>query len=326
MASNQQRIRDLIEFLYVNCDFDHGKIADICGCSLSTVYRTIKRLQTSGNTARKPGSGPICKLSPKDIRKACTILAKDSEKTISQLTNRLIELGCQRIHRTTLNKALLKYGYKSIRPRMVPLLTDQHKQRRLEWCHRYKDHDWSSTFFSDESSFQTFSNYRKVRTKVKATAARPKFPVKVMVWGAISMLGQTPLYFVPKTMNSEVYIETIEFYYLRTARELYPDGFGLVQDNATCHRSKITRDFFRITGVKAIEWPANSPDLNPIENIWGIIKQSLNSKKTENKTTLVSSITKIWDNLDPNLLINLVESMPRRINACIEANGGRTKY
>ena len=65
---------------------------------------------------------------------------------------KIIELGCQVIHRntyhntSTLNRALLKYRCKSKMPRKVPLLTDQHKKRKLEWRYHYKDHDMSSFF------------------------------------------------------------------------------------------------------------------------------------------------------------------------------------
>lgn len=80
-------------------------------------------------------------------------------------------------------------------------------------------------------------------------------------------------------------------------------------------------------GIVQLEWPGNSPDLNPIENLWAIVKKQVAEKKPKNKTDLDNIIMDTWHNdISEELLQTLVTSMPRRIKAVIKAKGGATKY
>jgi transposase len=77
-----------------------------------------------------------------------------------------------------------------------------------------------------------------------------------------------------------------------------------------------------------MEWPPYSPDLSPIENLWAILKAKVHSEATTSKEELLARMWVIW-NEDPAIkraCSSLIESMPRRVLACIEANGGPIKY
>lgn len=154
----------------------------------------------------------------------------------------------------------------------------------------------------------------------------PKYSPGVMVWGGISMRGATELAFIKGTVNSLVYQDIINDYCIDTMNTLYPDGWELQQDNAPCHTSKSTLAHFESLGLKVLKWPANSPDLNPIENLWSIIKRRLRAIKRTTIADWREKIKEIWESVDHELLSVLVESMPRRIEACIAAKGGHTKY
>jgi len=73
-------------------------------------------------------------------------------------------------------------------------------------------------------------------------------------------------------------------------------------------------------------WPANSPDLNPIENLWGWMKRKMAPLKRTSLEDWRSKLEKLWEEVPIELLENLVLSMPHRIEACIQAKGGHTKY
>lgn len=81
-------------------------------------------------------------------------------------------------------------------------------------------------------------------------------------------------------------------------------------------------------GIPLLPWPACSPDLNPIEHIWAIIKQRLGQyrRKPTSRAAMYEAIQNEWDRLTYDEILAIVDSMPRRIQACIEANGGVTKY
>nr|XP_036222535.1 uncharacterized protein LOC106622802 isoform X4 [Bactrocera oleae] len=96
-------------------------------------------------------------------------------------------------------------------------------------------------------------------------------------------------------------------------------------DSAPCHRSHKVKEFLEKNGIVQLEWPGNSPDLNPIDNLWAVVKKQVAEKKPKKKTDLDNIIMDTWHNgISEELLQNLVTSMPRRIKAVIKANGGQT--
>ena len=100
------------------------------------------------------------------------------------------------------------------------------------------------------------------------------------------------------------------------------------------HTAKLTHQFFVINDVPVIDWPANSPDLNPIENLWAILKGNVErrvnnwvmKKKSFSGNDFLGIVQQEWDNIDKNLFFSLVDSMSDRINMVIKNNGYTIKY
>lgn len=87
------------------------------------------------------------------------------------------------------------------------------------------------------------------------------------------------------------------------------------------------KEFLKTTGLKALTWPGNSPDLNPIENCWQVVGRRLAERKPVNKQELQEAIIHVWHHvLDKEYILKLIRSMPSRIQAVIKARGGVTKY
>jgi hypothetical protein len=100
------------------------------------------------------------------------------------------------------------------------------------------------------------------------------------------------------------------------------------QDNAPCHKSMPVTNFLSQQAFEVMNWPPYSPDLSPIENLWAILKRKVHSVDVTSKEELLARIWIIWneDPLVKSACRSLIESMPRRIAACIKAKGGPTKY
>lgn len=107
-----------------------------------------------------------------------------------------------------------------------------------------------------------------------------------------------------------------------------------VQDNCSIHTAAVVTDWFQAHGdvIEVLPWPAKSPDLNPIENLWAAAVKSwddvgFHGVRERNVDQLSEHVTQVWEHFrNGDLCRRLVESMPRRLAACIAANGFYTKY
>ncbi len=112
-----------------------------------------------------------------------------------------------------------------------------------------------------------------------------------------------------------------------SADKLYGDAdFIFQQDLAPAHTAKGTKSWFNDHGVTVLDWPANSPDLNPIENLWGIVKRKMRDTRPNNADDLKATVKETWASIPPQQCHKLITSMPRRIEAVIKAKGAPTKY
>jgi transposase len=220
-----------------------------------------------------------------------------------------------------------------------PLLTAKMVKKRISFCKKHRhwtEKDWEEVMFSDESTFRLINpRAQKVRRssqtsryKQRYTIKNVKHPASVMVWGCFSgQGGRGSLYFLPPktTMNSDRYIAMLEDKLIFWMNHHKAKHF--LQDGAPCHTSKKVMAFLKEKKISVMDWPGNSPDLNPIENLWSIIKGKL--KKNENMTSLpllIKAIKVTWVTLPRSLMVKLAHSMPNRIKLCLENSGQMTKY
>ncbi len=141
-----------------------------------------------------------------------------------------------------------------------------------------------------------------------------KFPQSVMIWAAMSSAGVGPLCFLKSTVNAAIYQEILEHFMLPSADKLYGDpDFIFQQDLAPAHTAKGTKSWFNDHGVTVLDWPANSPDLNPIENLWGIVKRKMRDTRPNNADDLKATVKETWASIPPQQCHKLITSMPRRI-------------
>ncbi len=148
-----------------------------------------------------------------------------------------------------------------------------------------------------------------------------------MIWAAMSSAGVGPLCFLKSTVNAAIYQEILEHFMLPSADKLYGDAdFIFQQDLAPAHTAKGTKSWFNDHGVIVLDWPANSPDLNPIENLWGIVKRKMRDTRPNNADELKATVKETWASITPQQCHKLITSIPRRIEAVIKAKEAPIKY
>ena len=132
-------------------------------------------------------------------------------------------------------------------------------------------------------------------------------------------------------MNGEKYMQDVsKTAVLPKLRQLTQEHqkYYYMHDGAPCHRSKLVKNWLQKNRIPMLDWPACSPDLNPIENLWLQLKQAINNRLevAKNAADLQRIIQEEWHRLDRSCVKGLVESMPQRMQACIKVKGGHTRW
>lgn len=100
-----------------------------------------------------------------------------------------------------------------------------------------------------------------------------------------------------------------------------------MHDGAPCHRSKLVKSYLQEKNVAVLDWPGNSPDLNPIENLWQVMKNKVADQHPPSIESLKTAIKIVWtQKITSQYCCNLVDSMPRRMATVVKNRGGHTKY
>jgi len=150
----------------------------------------------------------------------------------------------------------------------------------------------------------------------------------IMIWGCFTCQGIGNLCCINDKMNSSLYCQILEEDFLGTLEwyEINKNTIIFQQDNDPKHTSKQTREWLNNNNITVLKWPAQSPNLNPIEHLWNEMKNRLQKStiQIKNKEDLWDKIQDIWNNIEVKTCIKLIETMPQRINNIIKAKGGYT--
>jgi len=310
-------------------------IATEYGISKSGVGHIVKRFNDTGKSDIEKRSGRPKITSPGDDRLIKRCVDINPFISCTEIKKELPFLTC---HSRTISRRLSdKFGLKSRRAARKPLLTKIQRNKRLQFCKKYRNWTsdmWRQVTFSDESTFQQFGTYhhfvrRPVGTRYnpRYTSATMKHPQKQMVWGCFSAFGRGSLYFINKndTVNAERYIDILNSKLKRSM--IIAGTTTFQQDSAPCHTAKTVQKWLSDNQIRVLDWPGNSPDLNPIENLWIILKRKLAAKAPKNMNDVRFWLTRIWcSDISPELCKSLVDSMPTRISNIIKNKGYSTKY
>lgn len=148
-----------------------------------------------------------------------------------------------------------------------------------------------------------------------------------MFWGSMSWEGCGELEHIDGIMTKEKYLNILKSKLRLSAEKLgLNNEFVFQQDRDPKHTAKIVQNWFHTNRIEVLDWPAQSPDLNPIEHLWSILKQAVSRQRPSNINSLKTIVNAEWMKMDKNICHKLVESMPRRCEAVIKAQGGHTKY
>ena len=221
------------------------------------------------------------------------------------------------------------------RPSKLPTLTAKQKKVRLEWAKErkmWKADDWKKIVFSDETAIQLVSDNLTTfvrRGKEEAirqchTKPHKQFTKKILFWGCIQATGTGPGVAMIGTLDSRKYLKILE-------EHIFPHSDEIVcfqQDNAPPHKTFNVLNSFKDAHIDVMNCPPYSPDLNPIENVWALLKSEVRKRPTSSLQELMDVTLDIWNN-DVHIkeaCKSVFDNMPERIQAVCKSKGGYTKY
>jgi transposase len=295
---------------------------------LRTIENNIKKIKETGTVEHRRGNGRCSNVTQRVAVAVGQAVRRNTAISTRQLAVKMQETQGIQISHQSIWRNMKKKGYVSSLPRATPMLTDRHIETRKKWAEEHMNDNWRQTIFTDETAFDIFRN--KVRRwhkdGQKPIRRLPKSRQKVMAWGGISEKGKTPLFCFTNIMDGPFYVSILQTQLAPAAQNMYGRSWRLQQDNDPKHTCRVAKDFLAQNRVKVMDWPANSPDLNPIENLWQIIKNKVEKRMPQNVEELKEFLVEEWEAISKETVNNLVSSIKNRCNLVLERNGDRIEY
>jgi transposase len=326
-------------------DYERGQIDEliIAGQSDADIAVQIGRSANMVRNCRLRGpekppgksSGRKRKLDDRDVRHIVDEASKPGASAGSIKSTLGLEVSHSTILRAIKSSKHLTYQKLLKKPR----LTQAQKQTRWDFARKHITwtYQWHFVIFSDEKRFNLDGPdgctlyWHDLRHEERSFFTRQGGGQSVMIWCAISRMHRSPIVVIEGALNADRYIQLLSKY-LRPLRQqlLHEVGSDPIfqQDNAPAHVAGQTRDWLDRQGITYMDWPPNSPDLNPIENVFGLLVKAVyaGNRQFLSIADLTLQIRQCWATLDQNQIANIIDSMHNRMLEAFQEIGGSTHY
>lgn len=317
---------------FIECGRSIAFVARHLNVSRTSVRRWLREFRNSGHVARRKSPGRPHVTTPRSNR----LLGRIARFQRFCSAPMLLQLWGERVSSSTLRRRMKALGYRQYRAALKPFLSEANRQARYRWCQNHvfwPPLRFQRVIWTDESRFRLLINDGRVRVwRQRGERYRQDLQKRAMqggggsvhVWGAVWHDGRSVLQILHQTVNGELYCRVLREF---LGGDRLPEApWTLQQDNAPAHRSALVQAFLAERAIRHLDWPSRSPDLNPIEHVWDFLGKKVQAARPQSLRHLADSLVLEWNRMPQDFVNNLVASMPRRITAVLEANGGTTRY
>jgi len=352
VSGNRQKGKELTSFergqikAHRAWGLSYKQIARLLNKSPNTIGTTIAKEKDQLQGISKPRSGRPRITTSRDRRSIQRIVKKFPDASYAKIR---AETGIQ-ISDSTLYRILSDFNMEHWIAKKRPVLTKDQAKARLKWAEERKDwtfDDFKKVIFTDECSLERGSGKRPVWIWCyKHQRLSPGFVqtydkgknLSIMIWAGVWLGDRSNIAFLqydnaaPKKGYSA---RSYEWILEDQIPQIYEPGMIWQQDNASIHTAQRITNWLMDHGITVLEWPANSPDLNPIEHCWAFLKDYLNehyphlAAQGQSQASIreyTAAIEEAWLAIDQSLIDGALISMMRRVQAVITAKGWYTKY
>ncbi len=301
----------------------------------STVASIILKWKTFGTTRTLPRAGRPAKLSYRGRRALVREVKKNPKITVAELQRCIREMG-ESCRKSTITAALHQSGLYGRVARRKPLLSARYMKKQLKDSKIPRSKVTNKILWSDETKIELLGlNSKRYVWRKPGTAHHLSNTVptvkhgggSIMLWGCFSAAGTGRLVAIEGKMNAAKYRDILDENLLQSAQDLrLGRRFTFQQDNVPKHTAKITKEWLHNNSVTVLEWPSQSPDLNPIEHLWRDLKMAVHQRLPSNLTELERICEEEWQRIPKSRCEKLVASFPKRLMAVLNQKGASTKY
>lgn len=315
------------------------EVAAVLSIPKSTVCNIERKFRATGTTDNQRRSGRPRATSRTTDDYIVTSAKKNRRVSAKQLASDLKSTDLASVTPQTVRNRLHEARLYGRSARKRPHISERNRKKRLTFAKMHLSKSskfWDRILWSDETKINFFNGsdgkinvWRNPKEEFATQCIVPTVKHgggNVLVWGCMSATGVGDLHFIEQNMDAKLYHHILVRHLQPSARRLIGAKFIFQHDNDPKHTSKLVKSYLAKKRVQVLQWPPQSPDLNPIEHLWAEVKRHLRNFRPSNKEELKAKIEEVWKSISSDVMRKLVGSMSDRCHAVKKAKGMATRY
>ena len=292
------------------------------------VFKHYKTYNMFPNDHRSRSRSPLKLIEDEHLNYIIDQASNDSSISSRKLAKKFEDNFNIKISKSSICRVLKDNGFYYKSPKLRVKNDEKQQLIRKNWWERHVfNTNFLNVFFSDETTFYLDNPVGSLWLKETENIIHSKHKGrKIGAWAAINTKGKTSIFLYEANMNSQNYLEILNQSVDEMKEIIESDNIYLQMDNAKYHWTTDAFQFYYEKNVKLIDWPPYSPDLNPIENVWALMKRKISGRKFTSMNSLKNELYKIWADIEIETIEKIWMSIYDRIQDCIDSEGKLTNY